>query len=125
ENIKGSPFPAVSNLFGTLERSRFMFRDTLDNVKQLVDIRSNPLNAFKSPLKSFSSALSATAAFPLKSKRNAPIRYGKTKIGALPQIVNWPMDGGAFVTMPQVYTEDITNPGPMKANLGMYRIQLS
>ena len=35
------------------------------------------------------------------------------------------MDGGAFVTMPQVYTEDIDKPGIMNANLGMYRIQLS
>ena len=43
-------------------------------------------------------------------------------IGALPQIVNWPMDGGPFVTMPQVYTEDIDQPGIMNANLGMYRI---
>jgi 4-hydroxy-3-polyprenylbenzoate decarboxylase len=35
------------------------------------------------------------------------------------------MDGGAFVTLPQVYTEDIGEPGIMHANLGMYRIQLS
>ena len=25
-HVKGSPFPAVSNLFGTLDRSRFIFR---------------------------------------------------------------------------------------------------
>jgi 4-hydroxy-3-polyprenylbenzoate decarboxylase len=35
------------------------------------------------------------------------------------------MDGGAFVTLPQVYTEDADKPGIMNANLGMYRIQLS
>jgi 4-hydroxy-3-polyprenylbenzoate decarboxylase len=35
------------------------------------------------------------------------------------------MDGGAFVTLPQVYTEDIDQPGIMKSNLGMYRIQLN
>jgi 4-hydroxy-3-polyprenylbenzoate decarboxylase len=34
------------------------------------------------------------------------------------------MDGGPFVTMPQVYTEDSDKPGVMNANLGMYRIQL-
>src|SRR3546814_21177840 len=34
------------------------------------------------------------------------------------------MDGGPFVTMPQVYTEDVTKPGAMNANLGMYRLQL-
>ena len=35
------------------------------------------------------------------------------------------MDGGAYVTLPQVYTEDIDKPGIMNGNLGMYRIQLS
>lgn len=35
------------------------------------------------------------------------------------------MDGGAFVTLPQVYTEDADKPGIMQSNLGMYRIQLS
>jgi 4-hydroxy-3-polyprenylbenzoate decarboxylase len=35
------------------------------------------------------------------------------------------MDGGPFVTMPQVYTEDADKPGIMNANLGMYRIQLA
>jgi 4-hydroxy-3-polyprenylbenzoate decarboxylase len=35
------------------------------------------------------------------------------------------MDGGAFVTLPQVYTEDADQPGIMHANLGMYRIQLT
>jgi 4-hydroxy-3-polyprenylbenzoate decarboxylase len=35
------------------------------------------------------------------------------------------MDGGAFVTLPQVYTEDAEKPGIGNANLGMYRIQLS
>src|SRR3954470_1461797 len=48
ENVKGSKFPAVSNLFGTLERSKFIFRDTLDKVKTLVDLKSDPLKAIKS-----------------------------------------------------------------------------
>lgn len=124
ENIKGSSFPAVSNLFGSLERSRFMFRDTLDKVKRLVDLRSNPFGAFKHPLRSAEAAIAGLSAFPLKTGSRAPINYGRTSLDKLPQIVNWPMDGGAFVTMPQVYTEDVGNPGPMKANLGMYRIQL-
>ena len=28
ENVKGSRFRAASNIFGTLERSKFIFRDT-------------------------------------------------------------------------------------------------
>ena len=37
----------------------------------------------------------------------------------------WPDDGGAFVTLPQVYTEDVDRPGWRHSNLGMYRVQLS
>ena len=36
ENVKDSKFPATSNLFGTLERSKFIFRDALEHVKTLV-----------------------------------------------------------------------------------------
>jgi 4-hydroxy-3-polyprenylbenzoate decarboxylase len=125
ENVKGSQFPAVSNLFGTLERSHFMFRDTLDNVKRLVNLRSDPFSAIKKPIQSFGAAFAGISAIPIRSRLNTPINYAKTQISSLPQVVNWPMDGGSFVTMPQVYTEDIDTPGPMKANLGMYRIQLS
>ena len=125
ENIKGSEFPAVSNLFGTLDRSKFMFRDTLDHIKKLVDVKMDPTSVLKNPFQYIGSSAVALGALPWKKKYSAPILYGKTQISKLPQIVNWPMDGGAFVTMPQVYTEDVNKPGIMKANLGMYRIQLS
>ena len=124
ENIKGSKFPAVSNLFGTLERSKFMFRDTLDAIKTLVDLKSDPLKAVKNPLKYAGAWMTAFSALPWKNGLFSPVKFGKTSISALPQIVNWPMDGGPFVTMPQVYTEDIDKPGIMNANLGMYSIQL-
>ena len=124
ENVKGSKFPAVSNLFGTLDRSRFIFRDTLDKIKTLVDIKNDPVKAVKHPFKYANTALTALSALPMKVGRNAPINFGKTSISQLPQIVNWPKDGGPFVTMPQVYTEDADKPGIMNANLGMYRIQL-
>lgn len=35
------------------------------------------------------------------------------------------MDGGAFITLPQVYSEDPTNPGIKSANIGMYRVRLT
>src|SRR6187402_2952604 len=66
ENVKGSKFPAVSNLFGTLERSKFMFRDSLPKVEQLVALRSDPIKALKNPFKSAGSALTALSALPLK-----------------------------------------------------------
>ncbi|TDO22573.1 UbiD family decarboxylase [Pedobacter duraquae] len=124
ERIKGSRFPAVSNLFGTLDRSRFIFRDSLKNVEQLVALRSDPMKAIKNPLKTAGSALTALSALPLQ-QRLFKSTFGKTTISELPQIVNWPLDGGPFITMPQVYTEDVDKPGILNANLGMYRIQLA
>ncbi|MCY4779711.1 UbiD family decarboxylase [Sphingobacterium sp. UT-1RO-CII-1] len=125
ENIKGCKFPAVSNLFGTLDRSKFMFRDTLEHVKKLVDVKMNPMSVLKKPFDFVGSSMVALGALPWQRKAGAPILYGRTSVSELPQIVNWPMDGGAFVTMPQVYSEDIEKPGVMNANLGMYRIQFS
>ncbi|SEM90447.1 4-hydroxy-3-polyprenylbenzoate decarboxylase [bacterium A37T11] len=125
ERVKGSKFPAVSNLFGTLERSRFLFRDTLEKVKVLVDLKSDPLKALKHPFRYAGVAMTALSALPYKKQRGAPVLYGQTRISELPQIVNWPMDGGPFITMPQVYTEDVNKPGIMQSNLGMYRIQLA
>ncbi len=126
ENIKGSKFPAVSNLFGSIERSKFMFRDSLDKIKTLVELKNDPIKAVKNPLKYASVSLTALSALPMKvGRRGAGISFAKCKISDIPQIINWPMDGGPFVTMPQVYTEDIDNKGIMNANLGMYRIQLA
>jgi 4-hydroxy-3-polyprenylbenzoate decarboxylase len=124
ERVRGSPFPAVSNLFGTLERSRFLFRDTLERVKSLVDLKYDPVRALRNPLRFLPIGALATAALPVRTRGRAPVRFGVTRIGELPRIVNWPMDGGAFVTLPQVYSEDVGKPGIMGANLGMYRIQL-
>lgn len=125
ENVKGSRFRAASNIFGTLDRSKFIFRDTFKLVQQLIELKADPVKAIKSPIKNFSAGLAALKALPLKNPLSTPILYEQIKISDIPQIQHWPMDGGAFVTLPQVYTEDIDAPGIMKANLGMYRIQLS
>lgn len=125
ENVKGSKFRAASNIFGTLERSKFIFRDTIASVQQLIELKNDPIKAIKSPLQNASAALAALKALPLKNPWSKPVLYEEIKISDLPLIQHWPMDGGAFVTLPQVYTEDIDQPGIMKSNLGMYRIQLN
>lgn len=120
DNVKGCEFKAASNLFGTMERSRFIFRDTLQTVQQLIALKDNPLGIIKKPLLAFK----ARMALPKKIS-GAAVQYAQTTIEKLPQIKHWPMDGGAFVTLPAVYSEDIEKPGIMQSNLGMYRIQLS
>ena len=125
EKIKGCNYQAVSNLFGTLERSKFIFRENYETIQALIDAKNNPIEALKSPLKNFKVAMAAWKALPKKKSKAALKNFDEIKISDLPQIKHWPMDGGAFVTLPQVYTEDTDSPGVMKSNLGMYRIQLS
>ncbi|MEL6674314.1 MAG: UbiD family decarboxylase [Bacteroidota bacterium] len=124
ERVKGSPFPAVANLFGTLDRSHFIFRSTLESVRRIVQAKADPASVLNSPLKNLGLPFAAVKALPLPRWRKAPVLFGETRISDLPQLHSWPMDGGAYVTLPQVMTEDPDKPGPMKSNVGMYRIQL-
>ena len=125
ENVKGSKYRAASNIFGTLERSQFIFRDTLPQVKQLIDIKIDPTAAIKNPLKSLAALPAALNALPKKNPISKPVLFEEINISDLPLIHHWSMDGGAFVTLPQVYTEDADKPGIGNSNLGMYRIQLN
>src|SRR4051812_40897776 len=47
--VKGCRFPMVCNLFGTMERTRFLFRDMLRAVKHLVELKIDPANFWKEP----------------------------------------------------------------------------
>lgn len=125
ENVKGTEFKCASNIFGTLDRSKFVFRDTLEKIQTLIEIKNNPVKALKNPFKYANVSLTALSALPLKNPLSKPVLYKETTIDKIPLIKHWPMDGGAFVTLPQVYSEDIDKPGIMNANLGMYRIQLN
>ncbi len=125
EKVKGSPFQAVSNLYGTHEQTEFIFRDTIKKVQKVIELKADPMNLLKNPLRYLSTPFAALKALPSKSRFSCPVMQHTTTIDQLPQVVSWPMDGGAFVTLPQVYTEDPDKPGVMKSNIGMYRIQLS
>ena len=122
-NIKGTKFKAVSNLFGTIDRSRFMFRDSIQNVKSLIKIKTNPQYILKHPIRSLFDLLNGVYAIPKRVR--FPRSFYEIKVEDLPQIKCWKRDGGSFVTLPQVYTEDPDHPGIMNSNLGMYRVQLS
>jgi len=124
ERVKGSPFPAVSNLFGTVERSRFIFRHTLEAVKNLVRFKAEPGAFFKKPLKALGVPFTAMSSLPVPAWK-VPVLERETTLAELPQIVSWPGDGGPFILLPQVYTENPDQPGILHSNMGMYRIQLA
>jgi 4-hydroxy-3-polyprenylbenzoate decarboxylase len=121
-NVKGTKFRCVSNLYGTMERTRFLFRSTLENVKKLVDLKVDLMRGLKHPIQYASTPFTALKTLP-RSQRH--LNFQTCRIQDLPQIKSWPDDGGAFVTLPQVYTEHPDYPGTRMSNLGMYRIQLS
>lgn len=121
---KGCRFAMLGNLFGTMERVRYIFRDTIEAVKHLVELKIDPANFWKRPWRYLDVPGSALTMLPRWTRRAAVLEH-ETTISELPHLVCWPKDGGAFVTLPQVYSEDVNKPGWKNSNLGMYRVQLT
>src|SRR4029077_3439635 len=95
----------------------------LETVRRLVELKVTPPAALRRPLR-YRRVPFAALNLLANRVRRAPILSHKTTIDRLPPIVSWPCDGGPFVTLPQVYTEDPDRPGLARSNLGMYRVQL-
>ena len=120
----GSAFPVLVNLYGTRKRIERIFADTLDRVRRLVELKLDPTAALRNPARYWRSPLDALAMLP-RQVRSGPVMARSVPLSALPQVVSWPGDGGPFITLPAVYSEDPARPGPNRSNLGMYRVQLA
>ena len=134
ERITGTPFPCVANLYGTKERATYIFRHTLDLVRQAVLIKADPAaflkgvpaGLLKVPLLYMRLPMAGLTSLPKKvSASRAPVMRCKTTLSQLPAIKSWPKDGGPYVTLPQVLSQDPDRPGPMNVNVGMYRVQIA
>lgn len=123
-NVKGCRFPTVSNLFGTIQRAEYLFRDTLDAVRRAIELKIEPIQFFRNPGRYWKAPLTAWRMQP-QVVRRGPVLDQEIKLSELPQLVSWPDDGGPFITLPQVYTEHPDAPGFAQSNLGMYRLQLA
>jgi len=124
ERVEGTPFPVVCNLFGTVDRCRFIFRHTLRRTADAIALKADPQAALRRPWNYLWAPFVGLRALPQRV-RSAPVLAHRTSLSALPGIQSWPDDGGPFITLPQVYTEHPDHPGPMQSNLGMYRVQLA
>lgn len=122
--VKNARFPALSNLFGTYERTLKIFEPELDQVRSLVEMRSDPGSVISSPGKILKGIKALVHSLPLPTARAKKL-FLQTRIDHLPQIQCWPEDGGAFVLLPQVFSQDPDNESIFRSNLGMYRIQMS
>jgi len=123
-NPTNTRFPMVTNLFGTVERTRFLFRDSLEDVRKLVELKTDPGAAAKRPWRYWNLPALMWRLRPSYRRRGAILTH-EIPLSHLPQLKCWPNDGGAFVTLPQVYSEHPEQRGWMKSNLGMYRVQIS
>lgn len=124
-----SRFPMVSNLFGSLDQARFLFRHTLERVRRAIELKIDPNAFFRNPLRYLSAPSTALAMLP-KRVRVGPVLSNSCEISDLPHLISWPDDGGPFVTLPQVLSSPPPDgskgqPSLSSCNLGMYRIQLS
>jgi 4-hydroxy-3-polyprenylbenzoate decarboxylase len=124
ERVRGCRFPLVSNLFGSRERVHFLFRDALAGVRALVDARVDPKALARSPSRAAHLPQAALHLLPQKVAGGAVFDHA-VSLADLPQVTSWPDDGGPFITLPQVYSEDPRAPGVRGSNLGMYRVQLA
>ena len=122
--VKGSVFPMAGNVFGTADRTRYIFRDTLAAVRKLVALKVDPAEFLLAPWRFLSVPRAALTMLP-RAVRRGPVLDRQTSLSNLPRLVSWPGDGGPFVTLPLVYTEDPDRPGWRHSNLGMYRVQLA
>ncbi|MEQ9618492.1 MAG: menaquinone biosynthesis decarboxylase [Deltaproteobacteria bacterium] len=124
ENVKGAAYPLAINLFGTEERVELALgRKPREVGEELVELfhKVNPPS-----LKSFFSVL--PKAYDLLSMRTKKVKHGisqqieeRPNLDKLPVIKCWPLDGGRFITLGLVLTQDpVTN----RRNLGIYRLQI-
>jgi 4-hydroxy-3-polyprenylbenzoate decarboxylase len=125
EHVKGSKFRAACNIFGSDERFSFLFRDGFEQTKTAIQFKSNPVEFFRrpSPTKFWKAAQAGISSMPMRS--GSINDFEECCLQDLPQLVSWPMDGGAFITLPQVATRPSENANILQTNVGMYRIQIS
>ncbi|MDO4550132.1 MAG: UbiD family decarboxylase [Planctomycetia bacterium] len=126
ERVKGSSFPAVCNMFGTLSRTEYIFRDVIKMLPRILRLGVDPADIMRRPgfYLNWRTPWLGLCSRP-KFTRRAAVMERECLLSDLPQLKCWPEDGGAYLTLPQVYTEDVETPGIFASNLGMYRVQIS
>ncbi|MGH9946956.1 MAG: UbiD family decarboxylase [Pyrinomonadaceae bacterium] len=123
-NVKGSEFPVVTNLFGTVNRIELAFGSKpLEFVKRAVCAAEELLPPKIGKLWEYRDLATTALKLGTKKIRNAPVcesRQSEIDLEKLPFLQLWHEDGGHFNTLPLVYTE---SPTTGKHNLGIYRMQ--
>ncbi|MDX6614631.1 MAG: 4-hydroxybenzoate decarboxylase subunit [Blastocatellia bacterium] len=123
--VKGSPYPVVTNLFGTAARIERAFGPRpLALVKELAHIAELLLPPRPRELWQHRSLARELLRIGTRNTKRGPIAEvmdQPARLNELPVLTTWQEDGGPFITLPLVYTE---HPQTGKHNLGIYRLQV-
>jgi UbiD family decarboxylase len=120
--VTGKRFAVATNLYGSQKRIDLALGgNPAEAVKRVTSFMEN-LPPTGTSIKKLIPALgrlyrTATS----KTYRPPVLRHTLESLDDLPALTSWPLDGGPFVTLPLVYTQD---PVTRKGNLGMYRVQI-
>jgi len=125
KRVKGSRYPVVTNLFGTKRRIELAFGPKPEAiVRELVQVAESLLPPRPSELWQHRSLGVELLRLGTKNTGRAPVTQvldQPARLDELPVLTTWAEDGGPFITLPLVYTE---NPVTRKHNLGIYRMQV-
>jgi UbiD family decarboxylase len=125
KRVQGSRYPVVTNLFGTQRRIELAFgpkpqkliRDLVHIAESLLPLRGSELWKHRTvALDLLKLGTRTITPAPVTEVMDRP-----AKLDELPVLTTWQEDGGPFITLPLVYTE---NPLTRKHNLGIYRMQV-
>ena len=119
--------PVLMNIFANKELTEKIFGKHPDLVAEGIDelLKLKPPQGLKAKLAMIPKLFSLKNVFPKRLKfkgecQEVIIPKEEVDLDKLPILKTWEEDGGAFITMGQVYTQSLD--GQMQ-NLGMYRLQ--
>ena len=125
ERVKGSRYPVVTNLFGTERRIDLAFGPKPEAfVREMVQIAESILPPKPAELWKRRSVARELLKLGTRNTSRSPVTQvvdRPARLDELPVLTTWQEDGGPFITLPLVYTE---NPVTKKHNLGIYRMQI-
>jgi len=123
--VKGSRYSVVTNLFGTTRRIDLAFGPKPESIiRDLVHIAESILPPKPAELWDHRSIVFELLKLGTSNTSRAPVTQiidQPARLNELPVLTTWQEDGGPFITLPLVYTE---NPTTKKHNLGVYRMQV-
>ncbi len=127
-NVKGTPFPVATNLFGTARRVDRAFGQRPEQLLKAVAGAAETLlppslpNMWKEKKLVVNLLKTGIKHVPQGEAPVLGVCRTNDPLSELPHVTSWREAGGPYITLPLVYTESQT--APQKHSLGMHRLRL-